>query len=109
LRYIMLIYAPSDATPDPEMLARHAVFTEQVARRGKLVDASELADTSSATTVRLRQGQTMVTDGPHAETKEHLGGYYVVSCEDLDEALELAAAIPLLEGGAVEVRPLVEH
>ena len=76
------------------------------AREGAVVDGSELAPTSTATTVRVRDGETLVTDGPFAETKEALGGYYLFECESLDEALDLAARIPAAEHGAVEVRPV---
>ena len=109
MRYLMLIHAPADAPPDPGMVARYQTFAEEAGRRGKVVDGAELTDVSVATTVRLRDGETIITDGPHAETKEHLGGYYVVNCEDLDEALEVARSIPLLDGGSVEVRPIVER
>ena len=74
-------------------------------RGDKLVDANELAPTTAATTVRVRDGETIVTDGPFAETREQLGGYYLFDCETLDEALDLAARIPAAEHGAVEVRP----
>jgi hypothetical protein len=109
VRYLMLIYRPSDALPDPSMLARHQAFAEQTGRRGKLVDGAELTDVSATTTVHLRDGETIITDGPHAETKEHLGGYYVVDCDDLDEALEVARSIPLVDGESVEVRPIVDR
>jgi hypothetical protein len=109
LRYLMLIYSPVDAEPDPTMLDRHAEFAEEAGRRGRLVDGAELTDVSSATTVRSQNGESIITDGPHAETKEHLGGYYVVDCDDLDEALDVARRIPLGAGGSVEVRPIVER
>jgi hypothetical protein len=109
MRYMLLINAPADATPDPEMLERHRLFAEEVGRRGRLVEGAELAGPTTATTLRRLGTELMVTDGPHAESKEHLGGYYVIQCNDLDEALEVARAVPLLDGGSVEVRPFVEH
>ena len=69
----------------------------------------ELEDPDTATTVRVRDGETLTTDGPFAETKEQLGGYYLIDCASLDEALEFAARIPAARRGAVEVRPLVER
>ena len=109
MRYMLLINAPADATPDPEMMEKHRTFAESVGRRGRLVDGGELADPTTATTVRRRGRELLVTDGPHAESKEHLGGYYVIQSDDLDEALEVARLVPLLDGGSVEVRPFVEH
>ena len=88
------------------MYARYAAFAEEARRAGKLTDGAELAPTSAATTVRIRDGETLVTDGPFAETKEALGGYFVLDCESLDEAVAVAAKIPGAEHGAVEVRPV---
>ena len=68
--------------------------------------ADRLQPASAATTVRIRNGETLVTDGPFAETKEQLGGYYVLECENIDEALEYAAKIPAAEDGSIEVRPV---
>jgi len=109
MRYMLLIHAPADATPDPAMLEKHRVFAEEVGRRGRLVEGAELSDPTTATTVRRHGSELLVTDGPHAESKEHLGGYYVIQCNDLDEALEVARTVPLLDGGSVEVRPFVER
>ena len=67
-----------------------------------------LTPTATATTVRVRDGKTMTTDGPFAETKEQLGGFYVIKCENLDEAIEIAAMIPTAQDGSIEVRPIVE-
>jgi hypothetical protein len=109
MKYMLLIHAPAGGAPDPEMVNRHQAFAEAAGRRGKLVDGAELADVALATTLRRNNGQNMVTDGPHAETKEHLAGYYVVDCNDLDEAIEVASTVPIVEGGSLEIRPLVEH
>lgn len=110
MKYILLIRTPVEATETPaDMLPRHAAFAESVGRRGKLVDGAELADVATATTLRRQGSDTIVTDGPHAETKEHLGGYYLIDCSDLDEAIEIARDVPLVDGASVEIRPLVEH
>lgn len=85
-----------------EVYARYRAFGEQAGE--KVVDGAELAPTRSATTVRVRDGETQVTDGPFTETKESLGGYYLLDCSDLDEAAELAAQIPGAATGAVELR-----
>lgn len=69
---------------------------------------NQLQPTSTATTVRIRNAQTLITDGPFAETKEHLAGYFVLKCKDLDEALALAAKMPDVHHGSIEVRPIVE-
>ena len=74
-----------------------------------LVDGKELEEPAAAKTVRVREGETIVTDGPYAETKEQLGGFFVLDCEDLDQAIGLAAKIPLVERGSVELRPIVER
>jgi hypothetical protein len=109
MRYMLLINAPADAAADPAMLEKHRVFAEEVGRRGRLVEGAELAGPTTATTVRRQDSELLVTDGPHAESKEHLGGYYVIDCNDLDEALEVARMVPLVDGGSVEVRPFVER
>jgi|SRR5579859_7600599 len=109
MKYMMLIYAGVDAPPDPEMLPKHQAFAEEIGRRGTLVAAGELSDLSMATTVRRSGQELLITDGPHAETKEYIGGYYIVDCADLDQALEIASRLPLDPGGAAEVRPLVER
>ncbi|TQV88156.1 YciI family protein [Aliikangiella coralliicola] len=82
-------------------------FTENVKEAGKLVTGDALQPTNTATTVRVRNGETVITDGPFAETKEQLGGYYLLECESLDEAIELAAKIPSSEYGSIEVRPIM--
>jgi hypothetical protein len=86
-----------------EMYARYRAFGEQAG--DKVLDGAELASTKSATTVRVRDGETQVTDGPFTETKEGLGGYYLLECSDLEEAAQLAAQIPGATTGAVELRP----
>ena len=85
-----------------EMYARYRAFGEEAGE--KVLDGAELAATRSATTVRVRDGETQVTDGPFTETKESLGGFYLLDCSDLDEAAKLAALIPGAATGAVELR-----
>ncbi len=110
MKYLLLIRTPDDAQGDrDEMLRRHQAFGESVGRRGKLVDGAELADITTATTLRRQGPDTIVTDGPHVETKEHLGGYYLIDCADLDEAIEIGREVPLHDGASLEIRPLVER
>jgi len=115
MRYLMLIYTPEvdPATVSPEQRAatsaQYGVFTSEVRERNAMLGGEALQPTASATTVRLRDGKTLVTDGPYAETKEALAGYYLLDVKDLDEALELAAKIPGAQWGAIEVRPIWEQ
>ena len=109
MKYILLIHSPADAPGEAGMLDRHMAFAQATGARGKLVDGAELGDVATATTLRRQPAGTIVTDGPHAETKEHLGGYYVIDCADLDEAIEIGREVPLVVGGTLEIRPLVEH
>jgi hypothetical protein len=109
VKYILLINVPTDAPADPEMIQGHMAFAQGAAARGKLVGGDQLSDIATATTLRRRASETIVTDGPHAETKEYLGGYYVIDAADLDEAIELARGVPLNDGGSVEIRPIVER
>jgi len=94
-----------------KVFAGYVAVQQETQRRGIFRAADPLKYTSTATTVRMKEGKTLVTDGPFAETKEQLGGYYILDCADLDEALEWAAKIPTGCGGAngcVEVRPIHE-
>jgi hypothetical protein len=109
-QYMLLIYNPVDSELTPEQLqevgSRFDTYTQGLQAAGVLVggDALERADT--ATTVRERDGQTQFTDGPFAETKEFLAGYYLVDCPDLDTALDHASRMPNIAYGSVEVRPV---
>jgi len=113
MKYLLLIYGDPAAMPETpeegtaEMQAYFA-FTEEVAKAGVLVGGEPLQGIETATTVRVRDGKTMATDGPFAETKEVLGGYYLLDCKDLDEAIKYAAKIPGAKRGSIEVRPLME-
>jgi hypothetical protein len=87
-------------------LAEYAKFGDETAQRGLLRGGARLRPTSDATTVQVRDGEVLTADGPFAETKEQIGGYYLVDCKDLDEAIEVAAKIPGARFGTIEVRPL---
>jgi hypothetical protein len=95
--------------PDGEkarIMREYGVLIQSLVTSGQLRGGGQLRSTSSATTLRMRNGKAVLTDGPFAETKEQLGGYHLVECHDLDEALSIAARIPTLPaGGAIEVRP----
>jgi hypothetical protein len=113
MEYLLLLY--SDETlagrMKPEELGpifgEFGAVTQDIQSKGLLKHSSPLQPTATATTVRVRDGKRMVTDGPFAETKEQLGGYYVIDVKDLDEALDIAARIPTSRFGCVEVRPLM--
>jgi hypothetical protein len=112
VRVMALIYGDDarwDALSDTEREAvydRYRAFAEEAREAGVMLGGEELASTRDATTVRVRGDETLVTDGPYAEVKEALGGYFLFECGSLDEAIEYAARIPGAETGAVEVRPL---
>jgi hypothetical protein len=109
---MLLIYGPSDRTPSPEEMAaalpRWNEYTQSLQEAGIMRAGDALHGADSATTVRVRDGETQVTDGPFAETKETLGGYYLIECPDLDTALKHAARMPNISYGSVEVRPVVD-
>jgi hypothetical protein len=109
VKYILLINVPTDVQSEPDMTERHAAFAQATAARGKLVGGDQLGDVAIATTLRRRSSETIITDGPHAETKEFLAGYYIIESADLDEAIEIARGVPLNDGGSVEIRPIVER
>lgn len=113
MQYIALIY--TDETQQPELgtdafkesLASYQAATQTYAADKVLVSGEPLAPTSAATTIRVRDGKTETMDGPFAETKEQLGGFYIFDCEDLDSAIKYAAMIPAVHTGCVEVRPIL--
>jgi hypothetical protein len=115
MKYLLAIYANETEWNElgddgrRAMYEEYAAVSEELGRRGMMIDGAELRPTTAATTVRIREGQTLVTDGPFAETKEQLGGYFVVECESLDEAIEAAGKLPTARHGSIEVRPLVER
>lgn len=113
MQYALLIYTaePTAEVPDDlmrEEMEAYNAFTQHIAERGALKAGEALHPSSTATTVRVRDGQTITTDGPFAETKEVLGGFYLVEAADLDEAIGYAAMIPSAVRGSVEVRPIVD-
>jgi hypothetical protein len=112
VRYVLLVCDDESVELTPtEVEERHAAYTrsqDEMEARGVLVDRERLRPTSASTTVRVRNGELVIADGPFAETKEQIAGYYVVECEDLDEAIELAALIPATHYATVEVRPVWE-
>jgi hypothetical protein len=112
MHYMLLIYtreaelealAPEDRA---RVFQEYVDFTRSLRESGKLIAGQPLKGTSTATSVRIREGKTLVTDGPFAETREQLGGFYIVEAEHLDEALALAARLPAARDGTVEVRPI---
>lgn len=113
MQYLLTIYSAESAEPTygtPEFdahIARYMKLTDDMTEAGVLVGGQALEPISTATTVRVRGGERMITDGPFAETKEQLGGFYLVDCADLDEAIEWAARIPSGEFGSIEVRPIM--
>jgi hypothetical protein len=90
------------------MLAEYGTFMEEMNRRGVLQGGERLRPTTDATTVRVRDGEVLTSDGPFAETKEQVGGFYIVDCKDLDEAIEIGSKIPAARMGTIEVRPIWE-
>jgi hypothetical protein len=113
MQYALLIYTtePTEEVPAEAMeaeMAEYNRFTQHVAERGAFKAGEALFPTAMATTVRVRDGQTLTTDGPFAETKEALGGLYIVEAADLDEAIGYAAMIPGAKHGSIEVRPIVD-
>ena len=113
MKYLCLIYTDETAVTrmtSDELASRHqryGAFTDSIKAAGHLLGGNALQPTGTAVTVRVRNGTVSTTDGPFAETKEQLGGYYLVEARDLNEAIQLAARIPGAHAGAVEVRPIV--
>ena len=114
MRYALLIYASEQdwvnqtEEQSQAQFQEYMAFTKDIVDRGIQRAGEALQPTATATTVRVRDGETVTTDGPFAETKEQLGGFYIVECKDLDEAIELAARIPDARTGSIEVRPVME-
>lgn len=114
MKYMALIYSASNAGPvpgTPEFGAYIAEFkqvTAEYQKAGVMIAGDALQGVETATTLRIRDGKTETIDGPFAETKEQLGGYYLFDCENLDEALKLAAKLPTARHGSIEVRPLFD-
>jgi hypothetical protein len=112
VQYALLIYGSGEGWEQLSKEEREAQMQEYFAlsQRPETRGGADLGDLSSSTTVRVNDGETLTTDGPFAETKEYLGGFYLVECGTIDEAIEFAANIPAARnGGTIEVRPVVEH
>jgi hypothetical protein len=113
MQYLLLIYGNeaaeaklSEAERSAE-LGEYMTFTKMVRERGVYISGEALHPTTAATTVRVRDGKTLTTDGPFAETHEQLGGFYLLDCKDMDEAIECASKIPGARHGSIEIRPIV--
>jgi hypothetical protein len=112
MQYLMMIYQNEadygkiDAATSKKMLEEYGAFTQSIIQSGSFKGGDRLQPTTTATTVRVRDGKTLTTDGPFAETREQLGGYYLVDAKDLDAALAIAARIPGARFGSIEVRPI---
>lgn len=111
MKYLLLVYG-EEGLRSPEQMqqcyAESSLITDELDQRGQFYGASPLQSVTLATSVRVREGRRLVTDGPFAETREQLGGYFLIEAADLDEAIEIAARIPGASWGTVEIRPVVE-
>ncbi len=111
MKYMMLVYLADEAMTDAERehcYVESAKLAQDLSACGKYLDASPLHHVSTATSVQVREGKRLVTDGPFAETREQLGGYYLIDARDLDEAIEIAEKIPPAKYGTIEIRPVME-
>lgn len=111
MKYMLLIYGKEHEWDDDyrnSCYAESGELADELERNGKLLSTRPLFPTATATSVRIREGKRVVTDGPFAETHEQLGGYFLVDAENLDEAIAIASRIPGARTGTVEVRPVVE-
>jgi hypothetical protein len=114
MKYLLMIYgdetawAQQDASQQQELISAYMVYEDGMRKIGAHVAGEALHPTSTATTVRVRDGKVTTTDGPFAETKEQLGGFYLIECKNLDEAIQWASKIPNAKDGSIEVRPVVD-
>jgi hypothetical protein len=110
MKYLCLVYPGEDFVPRREDGHDFAAFRTAMTEAGVFLDSGALQPSSATTTVTLRDGETLLTDGPFAEIKEQVGGYFLLECADLDEAVKWAASIPTIRkgGASVEIRPLVD-
>ena len=112
MQYLLLIYQNEAEmeryrSPDGKMMEAYVEFTQDIIRTGHFKAGDALQPTRTATTVRVRDGKIQTTDGPFAETREQLGGYYLIDAKDLDDAIAIAARIPSAAFGSIEVRPIM--
>jgi hypothetical protein len=111
MKYMLLVYLAEDAMNEADQekcYLESAQLARDLAASGHYLAANPLHPTSTATSVRMREGKALVTDGPFAETREHLGGYFLIDAKNLDEAIGIAARIPAGRYGTVEIRPILE-
>ena len=111
MKYMLLIYMGENAMTDAERQSCYQESTQlahDLKSNGQYISANPLHPVAAATSLRIREGRRIVTDGPFAETREHLGGYFLIDAKDLDEALSIAARIPGAKKGTVEIRPVFE-
>ena len=111
MKYMLLVYLDEQALSDAERehcYVESAHFAQELNSGGQYLDASPLHPVATATSVRVREGKRLVTDGPFAETREQLGGYYLIDAKDLDEAMAVAERIPPAKFGTIEIRPVME-
>lgn len=111
MKYLLLVYLGDNAMTDSERehcYVESAQLCQDLQAQGQFLGANPLHPVSTATSLRVREGKRLVTDGPFAETREHLGGYFLVEAKDLDEAIGIAARIPGARKGTVEIRPVLE-
>jgi hypothetical protein len=115
MKFLLLLYGDESqwANASPEEIQKdldaYAAFGQESTEAGVFIAGEGLEATNSATTVRVRAGETVLSDGPFAETREQLGGFYLLECRDLDEAARWAAKIPAAHGGSVEIRPVMNY
>ena len=111
MKYMLLVYFDENAMTDQERehcYVESAQLAQELSSTGKYLDASPLHSVATATSLRVREGKRLITDGPFAETREQLGGYYLIDARDLDEAIAVAERIPPARVGTIEIRPVME-
>jgi hypothetical protein len=111
MKYMLLVYMNENAMNDSERqhcYAESTALTQELHSRGQYITASPLQPVSTATSVRVREGKRLVTDGPFAETHEQLGGFYLIDAKDLNEAISIASRVPPARKGTIEIRPVME-
>jgi hypothetical protein len=111
MKYMLLVYLDEEALTDTQReqcYAKSAQLAQRIQAKGQYISAGPLHPTALATSVRLREGRRLVTDGPFAETREQLGGYYLIDASNLDEAINIAEQVPVANMGTIEIRPVLE-
>src|SRR6266699_1970359 len=108
MKYMLLVYLDENAMTDQEREHCYVELAQELSSTGNYLDASPLHSVATATSLRVREGKRLITDGPFAETREQLGGYYLIDAKDLDEAIAVAERIPPARVGTIEIRPVME-